>query len=120
MSNKELVTALNDLAGKLTALDDVDDKLAKNKFDLQASQVSLDSVKKELSDTQTGLSEAQKKNSVAYDESIREKYKELEEVKKLTLDAKQKLDSAIIDLKATQDRHNQVEASLNNLRQKFS
>lgn len=120
MPNEELISNMNDLAAKLSELDEVEAKLEIAKQNLAATQDLLATVKGELADANTGLAETQKRNVVAHDDAIYAKSRELADITARIEKAKRTLESLTSAIASATERHNQIEASLDSLRKKFA
>lgn len=110
------LTAAEELLDELGPLEDAHDKAAK---ELAEVEQSLADTKSELTNAKAGLSSAHLKILRDYEESVFNSSQQLKDLQGKTAEQQSKLDTLLVEVAAAEARHQQIEDSINSLRQRI-
>jgi chromosome segregation ATPase len=110
------LTAAEELLDKLGPLEDAHDKAAD---ELAQVEQSLAETKKELTDAKAGLSLAQVKILRDYEETVFDRSQQIKDLDSKIAEQQTKLQTLLVEVSSANARHQQIEDSINSLRQRI-
>lgn len=114
-----LISSLTESRDALADIEDLNARKAAAQAELDATTKTLARTKAELESQQAGLNEAQIQNRKNYDRQIFEKNKQLEDVTRRLGIVTTQLETKAAELNSAEERHRQIEDSINALRSRL-
>ena len=116
----DLINKLKEFKSHVAGVNDIEKTHAGVQADLTNAQAALSATKDELARAKAGLSASQLKSQQEFEQAIHDKQQELVEISARVSVARDQLKTLQIEVKAAEQQHDQIEASIESLRRKIA